>query len=426
MNETDRRGFLRAAGAVGAFTILKPHIVRGSAANSAVRVGLLGCGRRGSTDAGNIAQYTDARIVALADLFQDQIDRAKQRFDKLAESKGYAGVERTFVGPDSSHQLFESNEVDAVVIATPAWFHTGHLAGAVAGKKHIYLEKPVAVDPFGAKEVMELSRRVNGINVDVGFQIRSAPPFVELVRRIHAGALGEIAAAEAHYNASLPGYQDFPNAGLAEQRIRNWLWDRRLSGDIIVEQNIHVIDICNWILQGHPEKALGRGNRRGREGVAEGPKEFNDCYSHFDVIFEYPNNTQVSFSSVQFGKGKFDVSEHFFGTKGTSMSPYSGPLGIEGDEPWTWAGSEKQQQGGTFSASGSFSDNLAESDSEKQKGFIGAITTGQFHNQLAAGVETALTCMMGRQAAYTGREVTWAEIERSNERWDAGIDVKKL
>jgi predicted dehydrogenase len=423
----DRRDFLRAAGAVGAFTILKPQLVRGSAANSAVRVGLLGCGRRGSADAGNIAQHTDARIVALADLFQDQIDRAKQRFDKVAETKGYAGVAQTFVGPNSSQQLFESKEVDAVVIATPAYFHPLHLAGAVGGLKHIYLEKPVAIDPFGAKVVMDISQRAQGaMNIDVGFQIRSAPPFVELVRRIHGGALGEIASGEAHYNASLPGYQEFPNASLTEQRIRNWLWDKRLSGDIIVEQNIHVLDICNWVLKGVPEKAVGRANQKGRAGVASGPTAFNDCSSHFDVIFDYPNNVQVSFSSVQFGKGKFDVNERFFGTKGSSMSPYSGTLGIDGDEAWTWSGSDKQQQGGSFSASGSFSDNLAESDSEKQKGFIAAITSGQFHNQLPQGIESALTCMLGRQAGYTGREVTWAELLRSTEKWDPEINVEKL
>jgi predicted dehydrogenase len=422
---SDRREFLKAAGAAGVFSIVDSRLVRGSAANSAVRVGLLGCGRRGTTDASNIAQHTDARIVALADLFQDQIDRARQRFDKVAEAKGYAGVARTFVGPNSPQQLFKSDEVDAVVIATPAWFHPLHLSGAVAGKKHVYLEKPVAVDPFGAKIVLDVSERVKGlVNLDVGFQIRSAPPFVELVRRIHAGALGEIAAGEAHYNASLPGYQEFPKAGLAEQRIRNWLWDRRLSGDIIVEQNIHVIDICNWIMKAPPEKAVGRGNRRGRAEVAGGPS-FNDCYSHFDVIFEYPNDVQVSFSSVQFGKGKFDVDERFFGTKGTSMSPYSGPLGIDGDEAWTWAGSEKQQ-GGAFSASGSFSDNLADADSEKMKGFVAAIATGQFHNQLPQGVESALTAMMGRQAAYTGHEVTWGDMLRSTEKWDPGIDVNKL
>jgi predicted dehydrogenase len=417
---SDRRAFLRTAGAVGAFTILKPHIVRGSAANSAVRVGLLGCGHRGSVHAGTIAQHTDARIVALADLFQDQLDRARQRVDAVAQSKGYAGVAQVFVGPQSSRQLFESKEVDAVVIATPAYFHPEHLAGAVSGGKHIYLEKPVAVDVAGAKRVQEIGRQVGGkLNLEVGFQIRSAPPFIELVRRIQGGALGEIAAAEVHYNAALPDYPEYPNAGAQEARLRNWLRDRVLSGDIIVEQNIHVLDICNWILAAPPVKATGRGGRKGR-GEAGG-----DCYSHFDAIFEYPNDVHVSFSSVQFGKGKFEVNERFFGTRGQSMSPYSGPLGIDGDEPWIWPGSDKQQ-GGAFSAGGSFSDNLADADPEKQKGFIAAIASGKYHNQAAQGVETALTAMLGRQAAYTGREVTWSELLRSDEHWDSGIDVNRL
>jgi predicted dehydrogenase len=336
------------------------------------------------------------------------------------ESKGYAGVARTFAGPNSSHQLFECGDIDAVVIATPAYFHPEHLAGAVAGGKHIYLEKPVAVDVSGAKRVLALGKQVEGkLNLDVGFQIRSAPPFVELVRRIHAGALGEIAAAEAHYYAGLPNYPEWPKAGPQEARLRNWLRDRTLSGDIIVEQNIHALDICNWVLQSPPLKARGSGGRKGR-GETGG-----DVYSHFDVIYEYPNNVHLSFSSVQFGKGKFEVSERFFGTKGASSSPYSGPLGIEGDEPWIWTGSE-QQQGGAFSASGSFSDNLAESDSEKQKGFIGAIASGQYHNQAAQGVESVLTAILGRQAAYTGREVTWAELQHSSEHWVSGIDVNKL
>ena len=107
------------------------------------------------------------------------------------------------------------------------------------------------MDVAGAKRVLEIGKKTAGrLNLDVGFQIRSAPPFVELVRRIHGGALGEIAAAEAHYNAALPEYPEFPNASPQEARLRNWLRDRALSGDIIVEQNIHVLDICNWVLQG--------------------------------------------------------------------------------------------------------------------------------------------------------------------------------
>ena len=232
-NGKGRRDFLKAA-APAVFTILRPELVRGSAANSALRVGLIGCGRRGSTDATNIANHTDARITALADLFQDQIDKAKARFDKLAESKGYAGIERTFVGPKSVQQMVESKDVDAVVIATTAYFHPEHLALAVAAGKHTYCEKPVAIDVAGAKHVLELGKKAEGrMSLDVGFQIRSAPPFVELVKRIHEGALGDLVTGVAYYYATQPTFTAPPNASEGERRIRTWLLDKRLSGDII-------------------------------------------------------------------------------------------------------------------------------------------------------------------------------------------------
>jgi predicted dehydrogenase len=405
---------------VGAFTILKPRLVRGSQANSAVRVGLLGCGRRGTTDATNMIQNTGARLTALADLFPDQLDKARQRFDSAARSQGYSGVSQTFVGPSAYRQIATSQDLDAVVIATPAYYHPEHLRAAVEAHKHVYLEKPVAVDVAGAKRVLETGRQAAGrTSLDVGFQIRSAPPFVELVRRIHAGALGEIASGEAHYYCPAPEERRWAGASGNALRLRNWIQDRVLSGDIIVEQNIHALDICNWVLKDHPLSAIGRGGTGGRSAPGD------DCYSHFDVIFRYPANVHVSFNSTQFGKGPFEVSQRFFGTRGASQSPYSGVLGIAGDEPWTWAGSDRQRDA-SFSASGSFSDNLAQADAEKQKAFIASITSGELHSQAPQGVESALTAMLGRRAAYTGREVTWDELLRSGEHWDSKIDLEKL
>jgi predicted dehydrogenase len=417
---TERRAFLRTAGAVGAFTLLEARLVSGSEANSAVRVGLLGCGRRGTTHANNIIRNTGARLTALADLFPDQLDKARQAVDNAARSKGYSGVSQTFTGPHACRQLAESKDVDAVVIATPAYFHPEHLRTMVEAGKHVYLEKPVAVDVAGAKHVLEIARQAEGrTSLDVGFQIRSAPPFIELVRRIHAGALGEIAAGDAYYYCAAPEERRWAGASGDVLRLRNWIQDRVLSGDIIVEQDIHAIDICNWVLKGHPVSAIGRGGRNGRSAPGD------DCYSHFDAIFSYPGGVHVSFHSTQFGKGPFEVSERFFGTRGAAQSPYSGVLGITGDEAWTWAGSD-QPRDASFSASGSFSDNLAEADAEKQKSFIGSITSGQFHNQAAQGVESALTAMLARRAAYTGREATWAELLRSNEHWDSKIDIGKM
>jgi predicted dehydrogenase len=420
--EPGRRAFLGAAGAAAGFMILKPQLVRGSQANSAVRVGLLGCGGRGTTDATGIASSGPARMVALADLFEDRLMAAKEHFDDLANHQGHAGVRANgmFQGPHAAEEMMASPEVDAVVIATPPYFHPQHLAAAVNAGKHVYCEKPVAVDVPGAMQVIETGKKAEGrLSLDVGFQIRKAPPFVELVRRIHAGALGDIVTGQAHYYCPFIAMQEYPKASPAEFRLRHWLHDRVLSGDIIVEQNIHVIDVCNWVLGAHPVKAIGVGSRRGRT-------EPGDAWSHFDVIFEYPNGVHVSFSSTQFGKGGFDANERFFGTRGSSQSPYSGPIQIIGEEAWTWGGSEKPKTGGDFSVTGNFTDNLAQADPEKHADFLQSILTGKFHNQAAMGAESALSAMLGRTAAYTGREAVWDELLRSNERWDAGLDIAKL
>ncbi len=139
----------------------------------------------------------------------------------------------------------------------------------------------------------------------------------------------------------------------------------------------------------------------------------------------YPNDVRVSFSSTQFGKGPFDVSESFFGPLGSSRSPYSGPLGIAGEKPWTWAGSTNQKQE-EFSATGTFSDNLAEADAEKHKSFIGSISSRKFHNQAALGAESSLSAMLVRGAVYAGRELTWDRLVRSHEVWDAHLNLDQL
>jgi len=425
-DKLDRRKFIGTAAATTGFLFIKPELVRGTAANSAVRVGLLGCGGRGTEDATNLVDTGGARVVALADMFQGQLDAARANFDKLQQAKGFSaiGASQLFVGPNAFHEIAASKEVDAIVIATPPYFHPQHLEAAAAAGKHVYLEKPVAVDVPGAKKVIDIGKRAEGkLSFDVGFQIRDCPPFVEMVRRIHAGALGKIVCGEAYY---LAGYIDrpaWPDASPAERRLRNWLYDRTLSGDIIVEQNIHVIDICNWVLQSHPLKASATGGRAGR------PSTDGDCYGNYNTVFQYPDGVDVTFSSTQFAKGWWDVTERFFGTKGVSQSPYSGPLGIWGDEPWQW-GTPKPKDAPTadqgFSVTGKFTSNLEQADPEKKKAFVASITSGNFHNQAAKGAESALSCMMARMAAYTGREVTWDELMKSNEVWDPKIDLAKL
>jgi predicted dehydrogenase len=422
-NCLDRRKFLGAAVAASAMFIA-PSRVRGTSANSAVRVGLLGCGGRGTEDATNLLDTGGARIVALADLFQDQLDAAHAHFDEIQRAKGFSAIDSSqlFVGPDACRQIASSKEVDAVVIATPPYFHPQHLEAVVAGRKHVYLEKPVAVDVPGALRVIEIGKRAEGqLSLDVGFQIRDCPPFVELVRRIHAGALGKIVCGEAHYFASYIDRPAWPTASPTERRLRNWIYDRELSGDIIVEQNIHVIDICNWILKAHPLKAFATGGRLGR------PTD-GDVYGNYNTVFQYPDGVDVTFSSTQFSQGSWDVTERFFGTKGNSQSPYTGPFGIWGEEPWQapLVPDKSKPEDQKFSATGNFHSNLELADPEKKKSFVESILSGNLHNQAAKGAESALSCMMARSAAYTGHEFTWDELMKSTEVWDPKIDLNKL
>ncbi len=405
-DKIDRRKFIGVAAATAGAMLIKPALVHGTAANSAIRVGLLGCGGRGTEDATNLVDTGGARVVALGDLFRDQLDAAHAHFDKIQQAKGFAAIDASqlFVGPNAYQQIAASKELDALVM-------------------HVYLEKPVAVDVPGALKVIEIGKRAEGkLSLDVGFQIRDCPPFVEMVRRIHGGALGKIVCGEAHY---LTGYIDrpaWPNASPAEHRLRNWVHDRVLSGDIIVEQNIHVIDICNWILKAHPLKASATGGRQGR------PTNDGDAFGNYNVLLHYPDDVDVTFSSTQFAKGWWDVTERFFGTKGTSQSPYTGPLGIWGDEPWQAAASPAKDtaENQAFSVTGSFTSNLEFADPEKKKAFVESISSGNFHNQTAKGAESALSCMMARSAAYQRRELTWDELMKSTEVWDPKIDLNKL
>jgi len=325
----DRRTFLATASVGAGVMFIKPQLVFGTEANSAVRVGLLGCGGRGSEDASNLVD-AGARVVALADLFQDQLDAARNHFDQLQQPKGYSALDSShlFVGPRAYEQISSSKEVDAIVIATPPYYHPQHLEAVVAAGKHVYLEKPVAVDVPGALKVVEIGKRAHGkLSLDVGFQIRDCPPFVELVNRIHNGALGTIVCGEAHY---LTGYLERApraNASPVELRLRNWVYDRALSGDIILEQNIHVIDICNWILQSHPLRAAATCGRKGR------PAGDGDANGNYNVLFHYPNDVDVTFTNPGNGRARHRTIKLRISPPPESSPPTSSRLTLRKRKP---------------------------------------------------------------------------------------------
>ena len=231
-----RREFLGAATAAG-FMIIKPGLVRGTAANSAVQLGVLGCGGRGTADATGFIDNTDTRVVALADLFADQLETAHQHFDGQQKAKGYAAIDTSqlFKGPKAYEQIIASKVVDAVLITTPPYFHPHHLEAVIAGGKHVYCEKPVAVDVPGAKHVMEIAKKAQGkLSLAVGFQIRKAPPYVELVRRIQGGALGRLGCGLAYYYCPHIDRPDWPNASADEKRLRNWVVEK-IAATLVTE-----------------------------------------------------------------------------------------------------------------------------------------------------------------------------------------------
>ncbi|MGB9030917.1 MAG: Gfo/Idh/MocA family oxidoreductase [Acidobacteriaceae bacterium] len=419
----DRRDFVGGAAASGVM-LLKARTAFGYEANSAVRLGLLGCGSRGTSVATSFAKNTPARVVALADLFPDQLAAGKAHFDTVNGALGVPGIDAglMFRGHRAFEELAASSAIDAVQISTPPWFHVPHLEAVIAAGKHAYCEKPMGVDVAQAKQALEIGKRAEGkVSLDVGFQVRSAPPIAEVVRRIHAGDLGKLVSIEAHYNA--PNAVSHSGTGWSadEFRLRNWLWDRVLSGDILVEQNIHVIDLCNWIIGSHPVKATATG---GRNAITHQ----GDTWDNYQVIYTYPGDVHVSFSSTQWGaNGFFDVTERVFGEKGIAEAPYSGPVRIIGENAWAWSeGAAAGGSGAGFAANGAFSDNLEFADREKDRAFIESITSGKFHNQAEAGVETALSTMLGRMAGQRGHEVTWEEQLRHGERYEMNIDIRQF
>ena len=243
----NRRQFVQSgAAAASGLLLLKSRTAFGYDANSAVRHGLLGCGNRGTSVATSFAKNTSAQVVALADLFPDNLAAGQSHFNELNASLGRAAIDSKllFHGPHAFEQLAASPDVDLIQISTPPFFHVQHLETAVASGKHVYCEKPVGIDIRQAQHALEIAKRVKPTqSVDVGFQCRNAPPIAAIAEKIKAGALGKIAIVSGIYYAPASTEKNRPGAGPDEYRLRNWLWDRALSGDILVEQNIHIIDL---------------------------------------------------------------------------------------------------------------------------------------------------------------------------------------
>ncbi|MCX6622964.1 MAG: Gfo/Idh/MocA family oxidoreductase [Acidobacteria bacterium] len=405
--------------------IVKPDSLRGSAQNSAIRLALIGCGGRGTGVAQSFIENTGAHLVSIADLFPDALDQARPKLDAASAKSGKPGIEEKLIfrGPDAVAQAVSSAGVDAVYIATPPYFHPEHLELAVKAGKHVYVEKPVAVDVPGTRRVRSAGESAQGrLSLAVGFQLRHSTPYMELKKRLDTGALGQLVCGLIYYYAGDIPRPAWPGASATQLRLRNWIFDRTLSGDIIVEQNIHLIDTTNWLFGTHPIAASGTCGKRGRV-------DSGDCSSHYNVTYTYPNDVHITLTSTQFIKGSWEVDMRYYGTRGNAEASYGRPVRITGAEPWNFpglgAGSEVMKDS-AVAATGAFKGALEDADANKQRAFIESITSGKFLNQAGAGADAAVSAILGREAASSGRPMKWDEVMQSSKKWDAGFDVHHL
>lgn len=417
-----RRKFIAGTAAISTFTILKPSTVFGTSANSAIQIGIIGCGNRGTAVISDMLKHTGARITGMGDLLGYQLDKALPVFNKLNTDKGAAAIDSTSIhrGSLAYLELIHNPGVDAVLISSPAYTHPDFLEAAVQAGKHVYCEKPVAPDVAGCKKVISAGKSAEGkVSVAIGFQIRHATPYIEMAKRIRQGDIGEIVNVQLYYISSGTGLNHPVGSSHAEFMIRNHFHFRELSGGILLDQGVHMIDVCNWMLNEQPGNATGMGNRKGEP-------DFGDTYTNYQVVYGYPDEKNVSLHSTQFGEQFGDVCARFIGTRGIAEAHYSRGVYIEGDNPWDSGVLRGQQPTAEQRAAGAFTSALYDSTPNKVKAFIGSIESGNLINESLSGAKSTLSAILGRMSATSKENTTWDEMYYSNQKFDLSLNLKQF
>jgi predicted dehydrogenase len=420
-----RRKFVKTSAAAGAgLLIVSSQTAFGSVANSTLGLGIIGCGGRGNYDGGEFLNNTDVRVTALMDVFEDRLLSTRANLSKLAESKGRPAISESnlFKGHKAYEKLAQSKDVDLVLVTSPPYFHPDHLEAAVSAGKHVFLEKPVATDVTGCLKVKNIGKKYDGkVSMHVGFQKRYDVGYRGMIERIHRGEIGDIVLGQTFYFTNDLGRQNKPGMSDLEARIRNWVFDRALSGDILVEQNIHIIDINNWAFGKTPSKAVGTCGRALRKEVGGVPADYL-CSDHFILTYTYQTpagEVHVSFNSNQFkNRGYRQQGERFFGSKGAAESYQGGPATINYNQL------EEGQKVADKVDCGKV--DLHAAVGTKMKALVDGIKSGKFDNQCEDGANTTLTTILGRMAAYKGTEVTWDKMLKSGENWNLKLNLDSL
>jgi myo-inositol 2-dehydrogenase / D-chiro-inositol 1-dehydrogenase len=418
----ERRTFIKNTLIVSAGSLIVPGIVRGRMSASSVQLGIIGCGGRGTAVITAMSKNTNMNIIAMADIFEDKLKEKEPVYNELNAAKGLPAIKSSnmYHGSDAYQKLLNNKEVDAVLISSPCYTHPEFLEAAIQAGKHVYCEKPVAVDVAGVKRAEKAAKGINNKSIVIGFQIRYASPYVEMIKRIQDGQIGDVINAQLYYLSSRNEIKPTMGSTNDELKIRNHFHFREMSGGILLDQGIHMLDVCNWALNDHPLSAEGAGGRNL-------PDNFGNVWNHYQVIYKYPKNINVTMQSTQIGNTFGDVCARFLGTKGIAEAHYSGGVFINGENKWDSgiardeASVTPQQQ-----AAGIFLSSLHDSDANKTKSFISSIESGKYLNQVQQGAASTLTAILGRQTAESKKEISWEAMNNSNERIDPKLNLKQF
>ncbi len=382
--EITRRDFIKTSLAASLATAIPGSLGLYAGGTDAIRIGMIGCGGRATGAALDCLEAAPGvEVVAMFDLFKDRLEGSLKELEEKFSGKIKVPADRRYTGFDGYKALCALPEVNLIVTATPPGFRPIHFRAAIEAGKHVFMEKPVAVDPVGVRSIIATSElaRTKGLAVVAGTQRRHQSRYLEVMKRIHDGAIGELVGGECYWNqGDLWVVRKTPEMSDMEWQCRNWLYFTWLSGDHIVEQHVHNIDVINWAFGATPVKAMGMGGRQVRTGP-----EYGNIFDHFAVEFEYPNGARVLSMCRQTPGCAERVEERLVGTRGAAL----GFGEIRGATSWKFEGEETNPY------------------VQEQADLIACIRRGEPLNEGRRIAESTLCAIMGRMSAYTGRAISW-------------------
>ncbi|HEX2969520.1 MAG TPA: Gfo/Idh/MocA family oxidoreductase [Bacteroidales bacterium] len=411
-----RRNFLGKAATVGMAGVVVPSIITSCSREQkktvavpvfldqapdgpVLKAGLIGCGGRGKGAANQfLSAGPNLQIVALGDTFQDRVDDARASIIKNHNQE--VPLDKCFVGFDAYQKVIDAG-VDVVILATPPSFRPEHLAAAVAAKKHVFAEKPVCVDPVGARSVMATAQKAKGLSLTIvtGTQRRHQRDYVATWQQVQEGGIGDITGGNVYWNQNKLWHRDNnPDWTEMEWMIRDWVNWTWLSGDHIVEQHVHNLDVMNWFTGSHPVKAVGFGSRLRRVT--------GNQYDNFSVDFTFENGMHFHSMCRQINGCASNVSERLQGTKG-STNCQNTLVDNAGNEIWKYE--YPKDQDGKPTQRPSVDPYLQE-----HIDFVTSIRQNAAFNELENTAISTMTAIMGRISAYTGKETSWDEMMNSD------------